>query len=312
MHYKQCDKCGKLNDERSTRCIYCDNAFYNTISNEGLKEGKEQYFSQPIGESNKKGRTYAVITVFVMIVLAFIVWCVNNNALKANYNDEYDDIVSICKSYGLENVEIYKDDDGIDYNRIVISSSNYESLSTDRMVELDDDIGELGYYITKYLCNDDRYDIESDGIVKKNGAIYGKGDREKPSELDNIDLEELVDDSSEVNVTPSENNLSLGKLNAIQAALDYLDFTSFSRAGLVNQLSSEYGSGYSREDAEYAVSYLETNHLVDWNYQAYLQALDYLDLMPFSRNELYNQLTSEYGGRFTSEQAQYALDKLGY
>ena len=39
-------------------------------------------------------------------------------------------------------------------------------------------------------------------------------------------------------------------------------------------------------------------------------AQSYLDAMSFSRQELKQQLTSEYGSGFTEEEAEYALDQV--
>ncbi|MBR2275181.1 MAG: Ltp family lipoprotein, partial [Lachnospiraceae bacterium] len=84
------------------------------------------------------------------------------------------------------------------------------------------------------------------------------------------------------------------------------------RRGLIEQLTSSYGDGYTNEDAEYAVSYLEQKGEVDWNEQAYKSAKSYLDMTSFSRDGLYDQLTSEAGDKYTSDQANYALQKVGY
>lgn len=99
---------------------------------------------------------------------------------------------------------------------------------------------------------------------------------------------------------------------AVKSAQSYLKYMAFSRKGLIKQLSSEYGEQFTEEQAEYAVSYLELNGLVDWNEQAIKCAESYLKYMSFSREGLYNQLTSEYGEQFTAEQAEYALSVLGY
>ncbi|SFI48908.1 MULTISPECIES: Ltp family lipoprotein [Microbacterium] len=106
--------------------------------------------------------------------------------------------------------------------------------------------------------------------------------------------------------------LTLGQENAVEEAKSYISFTSFSRAGLIEQLTSEYGSGFEAADAEFAVNYLEQNMLVDWNAEAVEAAEDYLDMTSFSRSSLYDQLTSEYGSQFTPEQADYALKAVGY
>lgn len=52
--------------------------------------------------------------------------------------------------------------------------------------------------------------------------------------------------------------------NAVRSAEQYLSMTGFSRDGLIEQLSSEYGSGYDVADATTAVDSLN----IDWNKQA--------------------------------------------
>lgn len=47
---------------------------------------------------------------------------------------------------------------------------------------------------------------------------------------------------------------TLSQQNAYRAAQSYLSFTAFSRAGLIDQLTSEYGEQFTPEQAEYGVS----------------------------------------------------------
>lgn len=104
----------------------------------------------------------------------------------------------------------------------------------------------------------------------------------------------------------AEPDMTPGQANAVRSAEDYLSFMGFSRQGLIDQLSSEYGSGYSVEDATFAVDHLE----VDWNEQAVTSAASYLDTMPFSRAGLIDQLSSEHGSQYTVEQATAAVDGI--
>ncbi len=97
------------------------------------------------------------------------------------------------------------------------------------------------------------------------------------------------------------------QMNALRSAEDYLSFKGFSKAGLIEQLSSEYGEGYEKADAEWAVEQLDVN----WNEQAVRVAQDYLDMKGFSRSGLIEQLSSEYGEQFTVKQANYAADEVG-
>ena len=70
----------------------------------------------------------------------------------------------------------------------------------------------------------------------------------------------------------------------MRKAKDYLDYTAFSRSGLINQLV-EF-DGFSTADATFAVDHIT----VDWNEQAAKAAKDYLDVSGFSRSGLIDQL----------------------
>ncbi|HEY7043547.1 MAG TPA: Ltp family lipoprotein [Nocardioidaceae bacterium] len=94
---------------------------------------------------------------------------------------------------------------------------------------------------------------------------------------------------------------------AIGAAKDYLDYSAFSRTGLINQLSSKYGDGFSKADAIFAVNHIQ----VDWNEQAVQSAKDYLSMSHFSRVGLIQQLSSKYGDGYTVAQATYAANHVG-
>jgi hypothetical protein len=98
-----------------------------------------------------------------------------------------------------------------------------------------------------------------------------------------------------------------GQAQALGAAEDYLATMAFSRKGLIKQLSSEYGSGFSKADATYAADHVT----VDWNEQAAKAAKEYLAVMHFSRSGLIKQLTSDYGSGFTRAQAVYGVNKAG-
>lgn len=95
---------------------------------------------------------------------------------------------------------------------------------------------------------------------------------------------------------------SVEQKNALSKAADYLDYSSFSYNGLIEQLEYE---GFSIEAATYAVD----NCGADWNEQAAKKAQDYMDFSSFSRESLIEQL--EYEG-FTTEQAEYGASTVGY
>ncbi|GAA4162721.1 TM2 domain-containing protein [Gryllotalpicola daejeonensis] len=96
---------------------------------------------------------------------------------------------------------------------------------------------------------------------------------------------------------------------ALIAAQNYLaDGQGFSRAGLIEQLSSAYGNGFSLADATWAADHAGA----DWNAQAAESAKNYIASgMGFSHNSLIEQLTSSYGAGFTQAQAEYGVKQAG-
>jgi hypothetical protein len=94
---------------------------------------------------------------------------------------------------------------------------------------------------------------------------------------------------------------TLSQQNAVGMARDYLEYTAFSRTGLIEQLEYE---GYSTADATSAVDGLT----VDYGQQAAKAAKDYLDYSSFSRSGLIEQLVYE---GYTQEQATYGVNQTG-
>jgi hypothetical protein len=101
--------------------------------------------------------------------------------------------------------------------------------------------------------------------------------------------------------------MTASQVQAIGSAESYLSFTAFSRKGLIHQLSSDAGEGFSVKDATFAVDHIT----VDWNEQAAKSALSYLSMEHFSRKGLIHQLESAYGEQFTHAQAVYGVTKAG-
>lgn len=94
---------------------------------------------------------------------------------------------------------------------------------------------------------------------------------------------------------------TLSQKNAVNKAKSYLEYTAFSKSGLIEQLKYE---GFSSEDATYAVEHIS----VDWKEQAVKKAKSYLESSSFSRSGLIDQL--EFEG-FSNEEATYAVDQIG-
>jgi hypothetical protein len=101
-------------------------------------------------------------------------------------------------------------------------------------------------------------------------------------------------------------NRSSGQKNALRSAESYIAMTGMSRQGLIEQLSSDAGEGYSVADATYAADQVGA----DWNAEAVESAKSYLEMTGMSRQGLIEQLSSDAGEGFTLAQAQYAADRV--
>jgi len=110
-----------------------------------------------------------------------------------------------------------------------------------------------------------------------------------------------ADDESEDEVEePEAPEMTVAQEQAVRSAESYLNYSAFSKKGLIEQLEFE---GFSKEDAKFAVEYVT----VDWNEQATSKAESYLDYSAFSEKGLIEQL--EFEG-FTSKQAEFAVKNI--
>lgn len=105
----------------------------------------------------------------------------------------------------------------------------------------------------------------------------------------------------------SSKRLSRAQINAVRSAELYLSISGFSRSGLIQQLSSDFGDGYNRADATIAVDSMN----IDWNKQAVRSANQYLSMMGFSCNGLIEQLSSSVGDGYTESQARFGASQAG-
>ena len=214
----------------------------------------------------------------------------------------------------------------------LLVAADLEATSSDGSCETVEEMSQLGNdtYFGIYTIKLEGADI----TVLGGGAVDEDGNLllVRVFVLGNVDSDDAFEvvDSIEVNCAPespsssSSTSLSLsqssrglsgsstsssgssyaptrGEQNALNRANDYLEFMSFSRSGLIDQLEFE---GYTTSEAEYAVD----NCGADWDEQAVLKAEEYLDFMSFSRSGLIDQL--EFEG-FTYDQASAAATAVG-
>lgn len=93
--------------------------------------------------------------------------------------------------------------------------------------------------------------------------------------------------------------------SALKKAGTYSETMKMSKAGIYDQLTSEYGEKFSPKAAQYAID----NLAADMNANALAKAKSYQD-MNMSPEAIRDQLSSPYGEKFTSEEADYAVSHL--
>jgi hypothetical protein len=107
------------------------------------------------------------------------------------------------------------------------------------------------------------------------------------------------------NAPRPEDSMTPSQQEAVKSARGYLDATGFSKRYLTNWLVSY--EKFSREDAEYAIAYLNPN----WNEEAVRTAQTYIDAdTGITREYLLDQLAHKDGDGYTKSQATYAVDKV--
>ena len=152
------------------------------------------------------------------------------------------------------------------------------------------------------MKSDDGSSIWNRGNWKVTEQSAAEGDVIKASEeitltCHHIDNDE---DEEEEDGTPKEYKKALKK------AQRYSDNLHMSKAGIYDQLTSEYGENMSKEAALYAIDNVEA----DWEENALKKAESYANRSHMSKAGVYNQLVSEYGEQFTDDEAQYAIDNV--
>lgn len=112
-----------------------------------------------------------------------------------------------------------------------------------------------------------------------------------------------AEEGAEVTFTLEEKpKLTLSQQNAIEEAQSYLNYSGFSRTGLIGQLEYE---GFSTEDATFGAD----NAGADWNAECAESAQSYLDYSSFSREGLADQLAYE---GFLPAEIEFGLAAVGY
>jgi len=171
----------------------------------------------------------------------------------------------------------------------------------------------LGLIVVASITNTDSSSNEIKPKINNNGSkqeVVEKQEAEetetKPAPTESNIVKEPVKqiESEPKPTTKVETTIepTLGEKQAVLSAKNYLNYTAFSRKGLIEQLEYE---GFTYQQAEYGVDQINA----DWDEQAYLSAKNYIEYTAFSRSGLIDQLVYE---GFTRQQAEYGVTSIGY
>ncbi|USS93960.1 Ltp family lipoprotein (plasmid) [Fructilactobacillus ixorae] len=95
--------------------------------------------------------------------------------------------------------------------------------------------------------------------------------------------------------------------NAYETAKTYMSTQGMSKKGLYDQLTADTGEKFKPEAATYAVNKFSED---DYKKAAVKSAKTYSKDMHLSASDVYSQLTSDSGEKYTPDEAKYAINKL--
>ena len=236
------------------------------------------------------------------IIIVVIVLGIGSNSLENNtqqvssntvVNREYEYVSYTLKNNSTEKIEklvtnanICSEEMKKIYNEKKQDNTNFKTYTiwffSDKDTALKANNYELGYATSK----------DGEIIVENKKEI-----EEAQEEKERLEQEKLEQEQNQ-----KIENATIGEKNALDKAKSYLDYTAFSKEGLIEQLEYE---GFTNAEAKFGVDNCGAN----WNEQAAKKAKQYMDYSSFSKQGLIEQL--EYEG-FTSAQAEYGAKAVGY
>ncbi|MCW4386175.1 Ltp family lipoprotein [Salinibacterium sp. SYSU T00001] len=157
--------------------------------------------------------------------------------------------------------------------------------------------------------------LASIGMTAGIGAVVNSASLDKPStsisepaepEVEEVPAEPIAEPEETEPAEPETPAVPAEYVSALIKAQSYSDIMHMSKAGIYDQLTSEYGEKFSPEAAQYGVDNVDA----DWNANALAKAKSYQETMAMSPEGIRDQLVSEYGEKFTVEEAAYAIDHL--
>ncbi|MBF4608950.1 Ltp family lipoprotein [Curtobacterium sp. VKM Ac-1393] len=150
---------------------------------------------------------------------------------------------------------------------------------------------------------------QQSAVVAESPEPTAAAEAEEPSEAtkpSEAAAEPAEEESESTEEAPEKPATPVEYASALTKAESYSEMMHMSKAGLYDQLTSEYGEQFSPEAAQYAIDTIKA----DWNANALAKAKDYQANMSMSPAAIRDQLVSEYGEKFTPAEADFAIAHL--
>lgn len=288
-----------------------------------------------IKKKEKKVVSYTLLSTFIIMILgALLLPTVEDETAKADKEESISKEEPVSKiekkkeiKFTIENHTIETDENGkavikgtIDKDANLIVDGKEITKNTNGDFTYDvffEDKMEHSKKITLYASKKGYEDMDYIVTVFNNTKIYkekmakeaeaaakkaeeDKKAREKEEAIQKAKEEEEARKEAEKERIGVEGQLALKK------AEQYSEIMHMSKAGIYDQLTSEYGEKFSTDAAQYAIDNLEA----DYNENALAKAKEYQEIMSMSAESIRDQLTSEYGEKFTKSEADYAITHL--
>ena len=116
------------------------------------------------------------------------------------------------------------------------------------------------------------------------------GDKKETSKASNSATQEVAKVTEEPKKEVDE-SVPMEYKSALTKAESYANGLDMSKKSVYKQLTSEYGEGFPKEAAQYAID----NVVADWKENALSKANSYANDQYMSKKSVYEQLISEYG-----------------
>lgn len=162
----------------------------------------------------------------------------------------------------------------------------------------------VAIFIAGGALSDDDDDDSDSGLAKTEQTA-----KKKPASHKKSAKTESSTQSKESKPKESKPKVPEEYKNALATAEEYNEDQPMSKAGLLDQLTSKDGEGFTQAAGEYAVNHIQAN----WNENALKCAKEYEKTEHLSRADVQDQLSGSVddgGEGFTPEQVQYAMDHL--